>query len=43
MSEILLINGKKYIYRCNYRDDNMLRSSFDRVTVRTDGCMFIQW
>lgn len=43
MSEILLINGKKYIYRCNYRDDNMLRSSFDRLTEKTYGFNFKQW
>lgn len=43
MSEILLINDKKYIYRCNYRDNKMLRSSFDRLTEKTYGFNFKQW
>ncbi|WP_353095153.1 GNAT family N-acetyltransferase [Tissierella praeacuta] len=43
MSETLLINDKKYIYRCDYRDDNMLRSSFNRLTEKTYGFNFEQW
>ncbi|KNF07644.1 hypothetical protein CLPU_14c00620 [Gottschalkia purinilytica] len=43
MSETLLINDKKYIYRCNYKDDSTLRNSFNRLTEKTYGFNFKQW
>lgn len=43
MSEILLINNKKYIYRCNYKDDSMSRNSFNSLTEKTYGFNFKQW
>lgn len=43
MSEFLLINDKKYIYRCNYKDDNGLRNSFNSLTEKTYGFNFEQW
>ncbi|MBU3210545.1 GNAT family N-acetyltransferase [Clostridium algidicarnis] len=43
MCEILLINDKKYIYRCNYKDDIVLRNSFNSLTEKTYGFNFKQW
>ncbi len=43
MSEFLLINDKEYIYRCNYKDDNVLRNSFNTLTEKTYGFNFEQW
>lgn len=43
MSEVLLIDGKKYIYKCNYKDDAKLRSSFNSLTEKTYGFNFEQW
>ncbi|WML32897.1 GNAT family N-acetyltransferase [Clostridium sp. OS1-26] len=43
MSEILSINNKKYIYRCNYKDDSVLRNSFNSLTEKTYGFNFKQW
>ncbi|MBI6874487.1 hypothetical protein [Clostridium aciditolerans] len=43
MSEILSINNKKYIYRCNYKDDSMLRNSFNSLTEKTYSFNFKQW
>lgn len=34
MSEFLLINDKKYSYACNYRDDSILRNSFNTLTEK---------
>ncbi len=39
----LLINNKKYIYRYNYKDDVMLRNSFNSLTEKTYGFNFEQW
>lgn len=43
MSEFLLINDKKYILRCNYKENNALRDSFNRLTEKTYGFNFKQW
>ncbi|WP_461612152.1 GNAT family N-acetyltransferase [Clostridium sp. Marseille-QA1073] len=43
MSEVLLIDGKKYIYKCNYKDDVTLRNSFNSLTEKTYGFNFEQW
>lgn len=43
MSEVLLIDGKKYIYKCNYKDDAKLRNSFNSLTEKTYGFNFEQW
>lgn len=43
MSEILSINDKKYIYRRNYKDDSVLRNSFNSLTEKTYGFNFKQW
>ena len=43
MNEFLLINDKKYIYRCNYKDDTILRNSFNSLTEKTYGFNFKQW
>ena len=43
MSEVLLIDGKKYIYKCNYKDDVKLRNSFNNLTEKTYGFNFKQW
>lgn len=43
MNEFLLINDKKYIYRCNYKDDTILRNSFSSLTEKTYGFNFKQW
>ncbi|ARC86466.1 acetyltransferase family protein [Clostridium argentinense CDC 2741] len=43
MSEVLLIDGKKYIYKCNYKDDAKLRNSFNNLTEKTYGFNFEQW
>ena len=39
----LLINNKKYIYRCNYKDASILRDSFNNLTEKTYGFNFKQW
>ncbi|WP_315119727.1 GNAT family N-acetyltransferase [uncultured Clostridium sp.] len=39
----LLINNKKYIYKCNYKDDSILRNSFNRLTEKTYDFNFEQW
>lgn len=43
MSEVLLIDGKKYIYKCNYKDDAKLRNNFNILTEKTYGFNFEQW
>ncbi len=43
MSECLLIDGKKYIYKCNYKEDITLRNSFNSLTEKTYGFNFEQW
>nr|WP_307897013.1 GNAT family N-acetyltransferase [Clostridium botulinum] len=43
MSEFLLINDKKYSCACNYRDDSILRNSFNTLTEKTYGFNFKQW
>lgn len=43
MSKVLLINDKKYILRCNYKENNALRDSFNRLTEKTYGFNFKQW
>lgn len=43
MSDFLLINDKKYILRCNYKENNALRDSFNRLTEKTYGFNFKQW
>ncbi|MBU5484470.1 GNAT family N-acetyltransferase [Clostridium sp. MSJ-11] len=43
MSGNLLINNKKYIYKCNYKDDSILRNSFNRLTEKTYDFNFEQW
>lgn len=43
MSEFFLINDKKYIYSCNYKDDSGLRNSFNSLTEKTYGFNFEQW
>jgi len=43
MSKCLLIDGKKYIYKCNYKEDITLRNSFNSLTEKTYGFNFEQW
>lgn len=43
MDRSLLINNKKYIYKCNYKDDSILRNSFNRLTEKTYDFNFEQW
>ncbi|ENJ9654654.1 GNAT family N-acetyltransferase [Clostridium botulinum] len=43
MSESLLINDKKYSYICNYKDNSILRDSFNELTEKTYGFNFKQW
>ena len=43
MREFLLLNDKKYIYRCNYKEDNALRNSFNTLTEKIYGFNFKQW
>lgn len=43
MSEFLLINGKGYIYKSNYKEDVTLRNSFNSLTEKTYGFNFKQW
>ncbi|MBU5675464.1 GNAT family N-acetyltransferase [Alkaliphilus sp. MSJ-5] len=39
----LLINNKRYIYRSNYKDDSILRDSFNSLTEKTYDFNFKQW
>lgn len=43
MSKFISINDKKYLYKCNYKDDNVLRNSFNSLTEKTYGFNFKQW
>ncbi|AFS79763.1 acetyltransferase, GNAT family [Gottschalkia acidurici 9a] len=43
MSEDIFINDKRYVYKCDYRDDIILRNSFNNLTRKTYGFDFKQW
>ncbi|MFX0548535.1 GNAT family N-acetyltransferase [Hathewaya histolytica] len=43
MDKISLVNGKKYILKCDYKDDSILRNSFNSLTEKTYGFNFRQW
>lgn len=43
MSEFLLIDGKEYVYKSNYKEDVTLRNSFNSLTEKTYGFNFKQW
>lgn len=43
MSEYVKINGKKYLYKSNYRDDNSLRKSFNKLANNIFDIDFERW
>ncbi|WP_315079409.1 GNAT family N-acetyltransferase [uncultured Clostridium sp.] len=43
MDNYLDVNGKKYVYKSNYKDDSILRNSFNLLTEKTYGFNFEKW
>lgn len=43
MSSYIDIQGKKYLYKVNYKDDEILRTSFNKLAEKTFGINFEKW
>ncbi|WP_024621546.1 GNAT family N-acetyltransferase [Metaclostridioides mangenotii] len=43
MDGYLLINNKKYPYKCDYKNESASRDSFNKLTEKTYGFNFEQW
>lgn len=43
MSEVMIINGNAYEFKCGYRDEEVIRESFNCLTEETYGFNFRDW